>query len=65
MTTATESMVLDPVIDVGDLLGQALESTIAQAVRRAQVCGCRDCRAEAMATIAWAERLLTAPANVA
>jgi hypothetical protein len=42
-------------------MGHALETTVAQALRRAQVCGCRDCRTDAMQTVAWAERLLGVP----
>jgi hypothetical protein len=55
------SRVLDPVLQAGDLMGHALETTVAQALRRAQVCGCRDCRTDAMQTVAWAERLLGVP----
>jgi len=61
MAVAERSRVLDPVREAGVVMGMALQTTVAQAIHRAQACGCRGCRAAAIETVTWAERLLGAP----
>jgi hypothetical protein len=63
MTGAAPSVVLDPVREASDVVGLALEATVAKAIHRAQVCGCKDCLAHALETVAWVERLLGVPSD--
>jgi hypothetical protein len=44
--------------DIGDIIGSAIRAAIVDADRRAAVCGCRGCKAQARQATEWGRSML-------
>jgi hypothetical protein len=61
MTASTEApATMDPVREANDIILLAVSSTVTTAIHRAEVCGCRGCKAQAMEAAEWARGMLEA-----
>jgi hypothetical protein len=50
----------DPVYEANTIILRAVSSEVTSAIQRAETCGCRSCKAQAMEATEWARDLLEA-----
>ncbi len=66
MAAATEERVTnarstaDPIQEANEIIMLAVSSTVTSAIRRAETCGCRGCKAQAMEAAEWARDMFEA-----
>ena len=61
MAATTEiATTIDPVREATEIIMMAVSSTVTTAIHRAETCGCRGCKAQAMEAAEWARDMLEA-----
>jgi len=66
VAATTETMITtDLVREANDIIIMAISPEVTDAIKRAETCGCRGCKAQAMEAVEWARDMIEAERTVA